>query len=163
MKGSRESISLYPCWPATVLAASPSAPESLLARSRLRPPANEAIALLLVPLSLRRRLRPCDTVGRLSKENWDRSHDPRGDGRPPGPLPPRDLRRRRRDGRVSLNVRAVRAVAAEADGMIFGSGAAGRGARGPMLLPILLRLTGWAAWWLPAWLDRFLSDVRFGH
>ena len=48
-------------------------------------------------------------------------------------------------------------------GMIFGSGAAGRGARGPMLLPILLRLTGWAAWWLPAWLDRFLSDVRFGH
>ena len=75
VKRSRESISLYPCWPATVLAAGPSAPESLLARSRLRPPASGAIALLLVPLSLRRRLRPCDTVGRLSKENWDRSHD----------------------------------------------------------------------------------------
>jgi RND superfamily putative drug exporter len=32
-----------------------------------------------------------------------------------------------------------------------------------MLLPILLRLTGWAAWWLPRWLDRLLPDVRFGH
>ena len=120
MKGSRESISLYPCWPATVLAASPSAPESLLARSRLRPPANEAIALLLVPLSLRRRLRPCDTVGRLSKENWDRSHDPRGDGRPPGPLPPRDLRRRRRDGRVSLTFALSGPLPPKQMGIIFG-------------------------------------------
>jgi hypothetical protein len=32
-----------------------------------------------------------------------------------------------------------------------------------MLLPILPRLTGWAAWWLPAWLDRLPSDVRFRH
>ena len=73
--------------------------------------------LLSVPLSLRRRLRPCDTVGRLRKENWDRSHDrARGDGRRPG-----------HSGRVIfaagagmvavfLNVRPVRAAAAEADG-----------------------------------------------
>ena len=32
-----------------------------------------------------------------------------------------------------------------------------------MLVPILLRLTGRAAWWLPRWLDRLLPDVRFGH
>jgi len=32
-----------------------------------------------------------------------------------------------------------------------------------LLLPILLRLTGPAAWWLPRWLDRLLPDVRFGH
>jgi putative drug exporter of the RND superfamily len=32
-----------------------------------------------------------------------------------------------------------------------------------LLLPVLLRLTGPAAWWLPRWLDRLLPDVRFGH
>jgi RND superfamily putative drug exporter len=32
-----------------------------------------------------------------------------------------------------------------------------------LLLPVLLRLTGAAAWWLPGWLDRLLPDVRFGH
>jgi RND superfamily putative drug exporter len=32
-----------------------------------------------------------------------------------------------------------------------------------LLLPVLLRLTGSAAWWLPGWLDRLLPDVRFGH
>jgi len=32
-----------------------------------------------------------------------------------------------------------------------------------LLVPILLRLTGRAAWWLPRWLDRLLPDVRFGH
>jgi RND superfamily putative drug exporter len=32
-----------------------------------------------------------------------------------------------------------------------------------LLLPVLLRLTGRAAWWLPGWLDRLLPDVRFGH
>jgi putative drug exporter of the RND superfamily len=32
-----------------------------------------------------------------------------------------------------------------------------------MLVPILLRLTGRAAWWLPRWLDRLLPNVRFGH
>jgi RND superfamily putative drug exporter len=32
-----------------------------------------------------------------------------------------------------------------------------------LLLPVLLRLTGSAAWWLPGWLDRVLPDVRFGH
>jgi RND superfamily putative drug exporter len=32
-----------------------------------------------------------------------------------------------------------------------------------MLVPILLRLTGRAAWWLPRWLDRPVPDVRFGH
>ncbi|HEX7058229.1 MAG TPA: MMPL family transporter [Solirubrobacterales bacterium] len=32
-----------------------------------------------------------------------------------------------------------------------------------LLLPVFLRLTGRAAWYLPAWIDRILPDVRFGH
>ena len=32
-----------------------------------------------------------------------------------------------------------------------------------MLVPILLRLTGTKAWYLPKWLDRILPNVRFGH
>jgi putative drug exporter of the RND superfamily len=32
-----------------------------------------------------------------------------------------------------------------------------------LLLPVFLRLAGSAAWYLPAWLDRVLPDVRFGH
>ena len=32
-----------------------------------------------------------------------------------------------------------------------------------VLMPVLLRLLGAGAWWLPRWLDRLLPDVRFGH
>jgi RND superfamily putative drug exporter len=32
-----------------------------------------------------------------------------------------------------------------------------------LLVPVLLRLTGRAAWYRPAWLARLLPDVRFGH
>nr|WP_280885340.1 MMPL family transporter [Streptomyces sp. LBL] len=32
-----------------------------------------------------------------------------------------------------------------------------------VLLPVLLRLTGHAAWWSPAWLRRLLPDIRFAH
>ncbi|MEO8092201.1 MAG: MMPL family transporter [bacterium] len=32
-----------------------------------------------------------------------------------------------------------------------------------LLMPVLLRLMGRSAWWLPGWLDRVLPDVRFGH
>jgi RND superfamily putative drug exporter len=32
-----------------------------------------------------------------------------------------------------------------------------------VLMPVLLRLLGPAAWALPRWLDRVLPDVRFGH
>ncbi|MBK5220001.1 MAG: MMPL family transporter [Thermoleophilia bacterium] len=32
-----------------------------------------------------------------------------------------------------------------------------------LLLPVFLRLAAGAAWYLPAWLDRILPDVRFGH
>ena len=32
-----------------------------------------------------------------------------------------------------------------------------------LLLPVLLRLTGSAAWYMPRWLRRVLPDVRFGH
>ncbi len=31
------------------------------------------------------------------------------------------------------------------------------------LLPVFLRLAGRAAWYLPAWLDRLLPEVHFGH
>ena len=32
-----------------------------------------------------------------------------------------------------------------------------------LLVPVLLRLAGRAAWYLPSWLGRVLPDVRFGH
>ena len=32
-----------------------------------------------------------------------------------------------------------------------------------VLLPVMLRLTGRAAWWVPGWLARVLPDVRFSH
>ena len=32
-----------------------------------------------------------------------------------------------------------------------------------VLLPVMLRLTGKAAWWSPRWLTRILPDVRFSH
>lgn len=32
-----------------------------------------------------------------------------------------------------------------------------------ILLPVLLRLTGHAAWWSPAWLRRALPTISFSH
>ena len=32
-----------------------------------------------------------------------------------------------------------------------------------LLLPVFLRLSGRAAWYLPGWLDRVLPRVHFGH
>ena len=32
-----------------------------------------------------------------------------------------------------------------------------------VLLPVLLRLTGRAAWWVPTWLRRVLPDIHFSH
>ena len=32
-----------------------------------------------------------------------------------------------------------------------------------LLLPVFLRLSGRAAWYLPRWLDRILPQVHFGH
>ncbi|MBJ7451243.1 MAG: MMPL family transporter, partial [Blastococcus sp.] len=32
-----------------------------------------------------------------------------------------------------------------------------------VLLPVMLRLTGAAAWWSPAWLARVLPNIRFAH
>ncbi len=32
-----------------------------------------------------------------------------------------------------------------------------------VLLPVMLRLTGRAAWWSPAWLRRILPNIRFSH
>ena len=32
-----------------------------------------------------------------------------------------------------------------------------------VLLPVMLRLTGKAAWWAPAWLTRILPSIRFSH
>ena len=32
-----------------------------------------------------------------------------------------------------------------------------------LLVPVMLRLLGRSAWYLPRWVDRVLPDVRFGH
>ncbi len=32
-----------------------------------------------------------------------------------------------------------------------------------LLVPVLLRAAGRAAWWRPRWLGRILPEVRFGH
>ena len=32
-----------------------------------------------------------------------------------------------------------------------------------LLVPVMLRLLGRSAWYLPRWADRLLPDVRFGH
>jgi putative drug exporter of the RND superfamily len=98
------------------------------------------------------------------KEHWDRSHDPReamvgglaDSGRvifaagavmvavssrsPVRAAPPKEMR-------------IILGVAVLLDALLVRL----------MLVPILLRLTGQAAWWLPRWLDRLLPNVRFGH
>ena len=32
-----------------------------------------------------------------------------------------------------------------------------------LLVPVLLRLVGKWAWWIPRWLGKVLPEVRFGH
>jgi putative drug exporter of the RND superfamily len=100
-----------------------------------------------------------------AKEHWDRSHDPREamvgglahSGRVifaagavmvavfftfalSGPLPPKEMG-------------IILGVAVLLDALLVRL----------LLVPVLLRLTGRAAWWLPRWLDRVLPDVTFGH
>jgi RND superfamily putative drug exporter len=100
-----------------------------------------------------------------AKEHWDRSHDAREamvggvahSGRTifaaaavmvavfftfalSGPLPPKEMG-------------VILGVAVLLDAMLIRL----------VLMPVLLRLLGPAAWALPRWLDRVLPDVRFGH
>ncbi|MFN8185778.1 MAG: MMPL family transporter [Gaiellales bacterium] len=100
-----------------------------------------------------------------AKEHWDKSHDPREalvgglahSGRTifaaaavmvavfltfalSGPLPPKEMG-------------IILGVAVLLDALLVRL----------VLLPVLLRLTGRWAWYLPRWLDRILPDVRFGH
>ena len=100
-----------------------------------------------------------------AKEHWDRSHDAREamiggvahSGRTifaagavmvavfftfalSGPLPPKEMG-------------VILGVAVLLDTMLIRL----------VLMPVLLRLLGPAAWALPRWLDRILPDVRFGH
>jgi putative drug exporter of the RND superfamily len=100
-----------------------------------------------------------------AKEHWDRSHDPREamvggvahSGRTifaaaavmvavfftfalSGPLPPKEMG-------------VILGVAVLLDAMLIRL----------VLMPVLLRLLGPAAWAVPRWLDRVLPDVRFGH
>ncbi len=100
-----------------------------------------------------------------AKEHWDRTHDPRDamvgglahSGRVifaagavmvavfftfalSGPLPPKEMG-------------IILGIAVLLDALLVRL----------LLVPVLLRLTGRAAWWLPRWLDRILPDVRFGH
>jgi len=100
-----------------------------------------------------------------AKEHWDRSHDPHEamvggiahSGRVifaagavmvavfftfalSGPLPPKEMG-------------IILGIAVLLDALLVRL----------LLVPVLLRLTGRAAWWLPRWLDRILPDVRFGH
>jgi RND superfamily putative drug exporter len=100
-----------------------------------------------------------------AKEHWDRSHDAHEamvgglahSGRTifaagavmvavfftfalSGPLPPKEMG-------------VILGVAVLLDAMLIRL----------VLMPVLLRLLGPAAWALPKWLDRVLPDVRFGH
>jgi putative drug exporter of the RND superfamily len=100
-----------------------------------------------------------------AKEHWDRSGDPREamvgglahSGRVilaaaavmvaafftfalSGPLPPKEMG-------------VILGVAVMLDALLIRL----------VLVPVLLRLTGRWAWWLPTWMDRLLPDVRFGH
>ena len=100
-----------------------------------------------------------------AKEHWDRSGDPREamvgglahSGRVilaaaavmvavfftfalSGPLPPKEMG-------------VILGVAVLLDALIVRL----------VLVPVLLRIAGRWAWWLPAWMDRVLPDVRFGH
>jgi RND superfamily putative drug exporter len=100
-----------------------------------------------------------------AKEHWDRSHDPREamvggvahSGRVifaaaavmvavfftfalSGPLPPKEMG-------------VILGVAVLLDAALVRL----------LLVPVLLRLLGRSAWWLPSWIDRLLPDVRFGH
>jgi RND superfamily putative drug exporter len=100
-----------------------------------------------------------------AKEHWDRSHDPREamvgglahSGRVilaaaavmvavfftfaiSGPLPPKEMG-------------IILGVAVLLDALLVRL----------LLVPVLLRYAGAAAWWKPAWLGRLLPDVRFGH
>jgi RND superfamily putative drug exporter len=100
-----------------------------------------------------------------AKEHWDRSHDAKEaavggvahSGRTifaaagvmvavfftfalSGPLPPKEMG-------------VILGVAVLLDAMLIRL----------VLMPVLLRVMGPAAWALPRWLDRILPDVRFGH
>jgi RND superfamily putative drug exporter len=100
-----------------------------------------------------------------AKEHWDRTHDPREamvggvshSGRVifaaaavmvavfftfalSGPLPPKEMG-------------VILGVAVLLDAALVRL----------LLLPVLLRLLGRAAWWEPRWVERVLPDVRFGH
>ena len=100
-----------------------------------------------------------------AKEHWDRSHDPREamvgglahSGRVvfaaaavmvavfftfalSGPLPPKEMG-------------VILGVAVLLDAALVRL----------LLVPVMLRLLGRSAWYLPRWVDRVLPDVRFGH
>jgi RND superfamily putative drug exporter len=100
-----------------------------------------------------------------AKEHWDRSHDPREamvdglahSGRVifaaaavmvavfftfalSGPLPPKEMG-------------VILGIAVLLDAMLVRL----------LLMPVLLRLLGRWAWYLPTWAHRVLPDVRFGH
>jgi putative drug exporter of the RND superfamily len=100
-----------------------------------------------------------------AKEHWDRTHDPKEamvggvahSGRVifaaaavmvavfftfalSGPLPPKEMG-------------LILGIAVLLDAMLIRL----------LLMPVLLRLLGRWAWYLPSWADRVLPDVRFGH
>ncbi|HZA90205.1 MAG TPA: MMPL family transporter [Solirubrobacterales bacterium] len=100
-----------------------------------------------------------------AKEHWDRSQDPREamvgglghSGRVvfaaaavmvavfftfalSGPLPPKEMG-------------VILGVAVLLDAVLVRL----------LVVPVLLRLSGRWAWWVPRWLDRVLPDIRFGH
>ena len=100
-----------------------------------------------------------------AKEHWDRSHNPR----------------KAMVGAVAHSGRVVFAAAAVMVAVFFTFALSGPLPPKEMgvilgiavlldaalvrllLIPVLLRLTGRRAWWLPARLERLLPNVRFGH
>jgi RND superfamily putative drug exporter len=89
-----------------------------------------------------------------AKEHWDRTHDPR----------------EAMVGAVAHSGRVVFAAAAVMVAVFFTFALSAplppkeMGViLGIAVLPVMLRLLGHWAWWLPGPLGRLLPDVRFGH
>jgi hypothetical protein len=88
----------------------------------------------------------------------------RGHGRPVWRTPAGSSSLPPASWRGLLHLRALRSAAPKEMGVVLGIAVLLDAALiRPLPLPVLLRLTGKAAWASPAWLRRLLRTVRFSH